>query len=91
MIKLVLLSSKTFYLLFGFKKNVDTNSSMMREPEGLTHGLWAKEATMGWMVGFPPKFRHWNPNPHVIVFGDGAWGRELGCEDGHFVMGLVPL
>ena len=47
MIKLVLLSSKTFYLLFGFKKNVDTNSSMMREPEGLTHGLWAKEATMG--------------------------------------------
>lgn len=42
MIKLVLLSSKTFYLLLGFKKNVYTNLSMMREPEGLIHGLWAE-------------------------------------------------
>ena len=30
-------------------------------------------------------------HPSVIVFGDGACGRELGCEDGDFVMGLVPL
>ena len=26
---------------------------MMREPEGLIHGLWAEEGTMDRMTGFP--------------------------------------
>lgn len=26
-----------------------------------------------------------------MTFGDGAFERELGCESGTFVMGLVPL
>lgn len=31
------------------------------------------------------------PTPHGRVFGDGAFGRELSCEDGALRMGSVPL
>ena len=39
-----------------------------------------------------PQNSCWNPNPpNVMVLGGGAWGRELGHEDGILINEIRPL
>lgn len=47
-----------------------------------TGGVRAEEAatgrnTMQWTECVPPKFLCWNPNPNLMLSGDGAFGKQL--------------
>ena len=58
-------------------------------PTNMTPDSWCH--CYGFNVCVLLKFIYWNPNPKVIVFGCGAFGRWLDQEDGALMRGIYVL